>query len=105
MKKPKHINLKIDILNRVRKSIQNNTTRGICYALILDGCDGRRTPAYRAAGRQLQQYIETALEGRAWLDTWQMTNGFSNRSRRQIRQDRLAWIDWMIADYQKWGMK
>lgn len=105
MNKPKYIDLKITILKSVRKSIEVGNSRGLCYALILDGCEGRRTPAYRAACRQLQQYIETALEGSAWLDSWQTRNGFGHRSNSQIRKDRLAWIDWMIADYQKWGVK
>lgn len=103
MKKPKHIALKIAILTRVRHTIDRGSARGICYALILDGCERRTTPAYRAARNQLLQYVKEALVGFAWLDSWQVNNGCGKRSETEIRHDRLAWIDWMIADYQKWG--
>lgn len=101
MKKPQHIKLKIKLLTEAKEYIKTGRCQGICSALQLSGM--RHITAHRNARRQLLAYISQSLVGYLWLEGWQSYHKFRGRSELRVRQDRLDWIDWMIADYKKWG--
>jgi hypothetical protein len=46
----------------------------------------------------LQQYIRSQLQGAFTLENWQERNGFPGRDWHQCRADRIAWIDWLLAE-------
>lgn len=103
MKKPANIPTKIRLLEKARMHIVRGQARGLCYALSLGY--NSFTRVQKNASLDLRVYVRTALKDSLWLSDWQIANGLGIRSANQVRQDRLDWIDWMIADYKKWGAK
>ena len=103
MKRPKHIKIKIRLLQKARVNIEKDNARGVCYAVSRDYAIF--TPSEETACIELKNYISVAIDGYGWLDGWQQANGFGYRTAAERKQDRLDWIDWMIADYKKWGAK
>lgn len=101
MKKPQHIKLKIKLLTEAKEYVTTGRAIGICTAIRMSG--QRNTTAHRNARTQLLSYISKSLCGYLWLERWQSAKKFRGRSELRVRQDRMDWIDWMIADYQKWG--
>ena len=91
---------KIKVLKAARKLIKCGAERYICLALMSIG--EYRTISNRgyAATEYLQEYITKAIGcgyGSA-LEVWQDKHmKLKDRVGRDTRQDRLAWIDWMIA--------
>lgn len=65
----------------------------ICLALITVACDD---PRLQIATRRLRTYIETRLGTSSTLCGWQVAQGIT-RTPHEARQDRLAWIDWMLG--------
>lgn len=103
MKKPQLIPTKIRLLEMARKNIISGDARGLCYALTRG--HSHFTSGEVIACADLKQYISDALRGHGWLEDWQEQNGLGKRGSSRAKQDRLDWIDWMIADYKKWGAK
>lgn len=78
-----------EYLKQARYAIAKGQEEYICVAL--NGCGEEET-------RRLRQYIPKQLgSGLYTLDAWQFQRGIA-RSPRQIRQDRLDWIDWMLGE-------
>lgn len=105
MKKPRHIGIKIRLLRQARKLIESRSNFGLCSAIQTARSNDYQNCTVIKASSELLAYIQEVLESEAYLGSWQLSKGFYGRNNEQQRLDRLAWIDWMIADYQKWGMK
>ncbi|MCO1402866.1 hypothetical protein [Burkholderia multivorans] len=87
---------KREALKLARKRIQSRKNRFICHALRFVSI---RHPHLRAACASLERYIAQQIGGERWtLETWQDANGFGDRVEEQRRQDRIAWIDWMLDE-------
>lgn len=103
MNRPEYIEIKIDLLKMAKKLIKTKEESYICFA-VSRAAYKHENPCAIRAGDQLEKYIQKALGINTFLSGWQRSNGFDDRvCKARIRQDRLAWIDWMIADYKKWG--
>lgn len=95
-------------LRRVLLSAKAKIKRGdehfVCLALSRSM---RSDPSRIAAVEYLRSYIGRVLGEHAYLDGWQR-NGCKplknvDRTYAQRRLDRLAWIDWMIANLKEEG--
>lgn len=63
--------------------------------------------------RNLKRWIITMLGGRAWLRSWLLENGHMTmlewdlirdgdaEAQAKLKQTRLNWLDWMIAECEK----
>ncbi len=65
-------------------------------------CDALKTAAIfdselADASRRLRAYIAVQLDGHTVLHHWQLANGIDH-SFIERRDDRVAWIDWMLAE-------
>lgn len=75
--------------------------REVSYVCIALRGVGNADPSRRAATTYLRQYISKQLGQHAFLEGWQDSRRSAklrNRGFVQARLDRLAWIDWMIAN-------
>ncbi|MEX3630593.1 MAG: hypothetical protein VB138_15325 [Burkholderia sp.] len=93
---------KIEALKLARAAI---VKCGECDAFVCNALDfvaaGQSHLAHTCA--ELKKYIESVLPPKnvfsPTLEDWQYGNGYPNgsRSQKQRMQDRLDWVDWMIA--------
>ncbi|WP_322037962.1 hypothetical protein [Burkholderia cenocepacia] len=81
-------------LLRARDLIANDKEHMICLALV---AVAQADPALDRAAYRLRVYISDALGDFTTLGGWQYFHGI-HRSEAQRRADRLAWIDWMLAE-------
>ncbi|WP_254213950.1 hypothetical protein [Burkholderia multivorans] len=87
---------KREALKLARKRIAAGQSRYICFAL--EAVTIKR-PDLEEAAAELKGYIHDKLGN--WhvsLEAWQRRNGFGDRGEEQWRQDRIAWIDWMLDE-------
>ena len=92
---------KIALLEQAKIELQKfpvyATARGICLAITV----ARITlNAYDGDANALKQYVRIALLPHAYLSSWQAARGITCGS-KLLRQSRLDWIDWMIAQYRE----
>jgi hypothetical protein len=89
------------LLKDARKLIKNKLSRYICSAL-----SSARIERVRAGklvyddGKvvaRLKAHIMTCLDGRSYLDSWQYAHGME-RTKKQRRKDRIAWIDHLLKN-------
>jgi hypothetical protein len=85
-----------------RAMIASGEENYICLALTDIGC---ARPDLDNACEALREYIRIALGEYSTLYSWQVNTGVlpghapHNATRvRQLRRDRLAWIDWMLME-------
>jgi hypothetical protein len=84
------------VLKRVRKMIATGEQEFICHALSYVAHEDIRL---EEACRKLRAYITEVLAGNYTLYCWQKANGIADSDDdRQLRKDRLAWIDWMLDE-------
>lgn len=106
----KHDRLELLKLARgVLESRKAAISPGICSALEAARSSTVFHPGhyrFRAACSYLQRYVSDSLGDHAYLSSWLMYN--RNISGREILADpeklkrtRLAWIDWMIKQYEE----
>lgn len=89
MKRPSNKRLR-DALIFARKQIEDGTEEFICYAL------GNYLREHDSgAGLWLRWYVRDAIDPYVYLDDWQNKNGITTRNGRD---DRIAWIDWMLEE-------
>ncbi|PRE27566.1 hypothetical protein [Burkholderia multivorans] len=87
---------KREALMLARMRIAAGQSRFICFAL--ESVTIKR-PYLEEAAAELKGYIHDKLGDRyVSLEAWQKRNGFGERGEEQCRQDRLAWIDWMLDE-------
>jgi hypothetical protein len=80
-----------ELLVAARELIESGEEYFLCFAIA------SATPQhyyYAYAANRLDLYISEALAPHVSLETWQRANGYS--ARRDGKQDRLAWVDWML---------
>jgi hypothetical protein len=88
-----------EMLIAARTLIACGEERFICIALI--NIDERSDTN---DGERLRQYISEQLAPWGTLSSWQLHIGFASRDydpdkwKDQLRQDRIAWIDWMLDE-------
>jgi hypothetical protein len=87
--------VKRQLLIKARERIIWGKNDLICYALM----DAARTQEEQHASHLLRSYISQQLGG-GWmrLEIWQRENGYGNRDRHQVKQDRINWISWMLGE-------
>jgi hypothetical protein len=82
------------VLKKARAHVAAGRRAFICTALDEVA---RQYPAKKNACERMQYFIQLKLQGEMTLGTWQMNNGRGERSRTQLKQDRVRWIDWMLG--------
>jgi hypothetical protein len=87
---------KIEVLRLTRARIAQGSNCFICYGLQKVAF---LHPRLRPAALQLEEYISAVLKPYTVLEAWQANSPDVKGGR--ARADRLAWIDWMIADLEK----
>jgi copper oxidase (laccase) domain-containing protein len=88
-------NPKREALRRVRHLIKTNQCTFICHALDEVALNSK---VLRHACEQLKAYVAEALKPSSVLQNWQAHNKMPDRGSDQRREDRLAWIDWMLNE-------
>jgi hypothetical protein len=81
-----------ELLVAARELIESGEEFYICHAI--QNATSRRRYYYMDAAKRLERYISKALAPHIALDSWQRANGYD--AQRGVKQDRLAWIDWML---------
>jgi len=82
-------------LELARKIIKTWERNFVCHAL--EDVEEEH-PMLSYACNRLRGYISRQLGGAHTLDAWQIKNGWEGRDSSQRCVDRLAWIDWMLAE-------
>ena len=84
----------VKILEQARLNIESGRSGYICNAIIWQHVHPKQT-------KQLVEYIGNALEGHETLMTWlrETNQGDHIDSNSQLKETRLAWIDWMINEW------
>lgn len=79
-----------------RQLIAAGQERYICFALRRIGTWG--SPLVSPCDR-LRRYISGQLMPYKTLEDWQtLGHGMPSRASHQMREDRIAWIDWMLDE-------
>lgn len=96
------IRQKIKVLNGSRRIIARGDARGICKATRYVESE---FPALRTAAAELREYLSKALGPHAYLEGYvaaktRRTYETVLNSEGKMRVTRLAWIDWIIAQYE-----
>jgi hypothetical protein len=86
---------KIEVLKALRESC--TYFYGLCAGLNIIRY---RNPLLWRATIDLRNYVMDALAPAITLEEWQQKRGI-HHTRLQLYEDRLAWIDWMIAQLQE----
>lgn len=104
----KNIAIKIEILKEARKVIAAGRKRGICAATRLVTSRDDHFSDRDIAGEQIREYLSRALGRHAYLEQWVASEvghavpmHGTRAQRRKMRNTRLAWIDWIIEQYEK----
>jgi hypothetical protein len=93
------------LLKQVRRMLRRGETAYICRGLATASYEMRLGEAcsklqkceqISIATRRLDNYVMECLDGSHALGGWQRANGHGERSDEQRRQDRIAWITWML---------
>ena len=86
---------KIAVLRAARKRIVQDLNSMVCLALT-DACDSNARLSLLAT-TELITYVQNSISSHTTLGAWQRANGVKMPGLRDLKADRLAWIDWMIA--------
>jgi isochorismate hydrolase len=89
-------NPKREALRRARHLIKTKQEYFICHAL--DNVAMGSPKILSHACEQLKRYVREALTPVGTLQNWQAHNKMPDRGSDQRREDRLAWIDWMLNE-------
>lgn len=104
MKKITSYRMKIEILKLVRYKLAVGHESYICYAI--SAAVRKLGPSYYKLGEPLRMYVRRQLRGLTLYDTWvekyhtALYNQATNYP-HAARQGRLAWVDWMIEQYEQ----
>lgn len=110
----KTLRWKIDLLQKAKKYLKKgDPATGICYAI---GQVTEKMPMERRfCGYDIKNYIHRAIRGEVYLEGWLCRRadeatqadfaavraaGFKKYARKMY-ETRIAWIDWMIAQYEQ----
>lgn len=85
-----------EALRRARELIDSERKEYICFALDVVRVHSK-SDALQTACRELKVEIAAYLGPTLSLGWWQARNLPSRKRPRDTRVDRLAWIDWMLA--------
>lgn len=85
---------KIAVLRAARKRIANDLNSMVCLALH-EACDSNARLSSLAT-KELLTYVQNAISPHTTLGSWQRANAVKAQGLRDLKKDRLAWIDWMI---------
>lgn len=104
---------------RIKRSLKGSTClddKFICYAFESQCFIYISTHEERSRKiRNFQEYIKQLLDGRPSLNSWLYRQGFTSDEQhsesytngteefQKMQTTRLAWIDWMINEYQEIG--
>lgn len=83
------------VLAEARENIEYRLNTTLCGALLRVRDTATVTDRVQAAD-DLRKYFQDSLEGYINLEEWQIAKGFGYRSDRQLRQDRIEWINWAL---------
>ncbi len=86
---------KIQVLRMARDLIADGERSYLCHAL---GAVAGRNVRLKETAWRLIEHVMRELEGHGTLENWQKAHRGMPTDYRRSRRDRLAWIDWMIAD-------
>jgi hypothetical protein len=94
----KIIENKIEALKQARHILLTTKEEFICYALgtVMDRARRAGNQDIRGAAGNLIVYVQKSLKDHTTLGEWQDNNGWFFD--RDVDEDRIAWIEWMIAD-------
>lgn len=92
-----------EVLEEAREQLRLKFRDSICGALIRYRELLWRFPVqsrmdHRNAAEKLRRYFQDSLGEHSYLEYWQEANGFPDRSEKQLRQDRIDWINWVLKE-------